>query len=324
MLVSSQFVGDDVVIRPSMCQKGEVHSLHSLFPLMARGYSFQRMREMRKDIEPEMIAQTRDILIDRNGEHFPDTQGEKLLHDYKVLLDENIPPSVAGFLRMHFRKVAHVDDAGLTGKKDDKVWDWAVNNGYNIIITKDRANISDRDLTYIATQDARAILRSMDERQDYNFMLSDLPMIVHLSGGCNPNIELKILLRNEKGKSKLFNFISNRATPYIDIVDGKIICGPTYFELRGKNFIEDNDIPESSFSRKIDTRELFKALWLGKLSPHEIRNMKSDRESKVDEQIESYMQKLARCRPSAFRERRLELLAQNPSPINRQHHASLE
>ncbi|PZP55421.1 MAG: hypothetical protein DI586_06930 [Micavibrio aeruginosavorus] len=278
---------------------------------------------MRKDIEPEMIAQTREILIDRNSEHFPDTQGEKALHDYKVLIDENIPPSVAGFLRMHFRKVSHTDDAGLTGKKDDKVWDWAVNNGYNIIITKDRANISERDLTFIATQDARSILRSMDERRDYNFMLSDLPLIVHLPGGCDPNIELKVLLRSEKGKSKLFNFVSNRATPYIDIIDGKIICGPTYFELRGKNYIDDNKIPESIQARKIETRELFKALWLGRLSPGEIRNMNPEREKKIDDQIEDHMQRLALRKPSAARERRLTLLAENPSLIRQMPHASL-
>lgn len=321
MLESNQFVGEDALVRRSMCRDGEVHSVHSLFPLMARGYSLKRMREMRKDIEPEMIERTREILVDRNAQFFPDTQGEKLLHDYKVLLDENIPPSLAGFLRTHFRKVAHIDDAGLTGKKDDKVWDWAVNNGYNIIITKDRANISDRDLTFIATQDARSILRSMDEHRGHNFILSDLPLIVHLAGSSNPAIDMKILLRNEKSKSKLFNFVSNRATPYIDIIDGNIICGPTYFELRGKNFIEDNNIPESSFARKVDMRELFKALWLGRLSPKEIRDMTSEREKKIDDQIEAYMRRQGRG--SDFRERRLALLAENPFPTPQPHHASL-
>ena len=319
MLVSSQFVGEDVVFRPSLYQKGEVHSLHSTFRFLAHGYSFQRMREMRKDIEPEMIAQTRDILRGRNCQHFPDTQGEKQLHDYKVLIDENIPPSVAGYLRMHFRKVAHVDDVGLTGKKDDKVWDWSINNGFNIIFTKDRADISERDLTYIATQDARAILRSMDERRDYNFRLSDLPLIVHLSGGCDPMVDLKVLLRNKK--DKFFNYVSNRATPYVDIVKDDIVCGPTYFELNGKNYVEDNNIPESSFARKIEARELFKALWLGRLTPQELRTMTPEREARVDEQIENYMLKQAARGISAFRERRLALQAQSLSETLQLHHA---
>ncbi len=323
MLVSSQFVGDDVIFRPSLYKGGEAHSLHSIFRHLAHGHTLKKMREIRKDILPEMIEETREILIERNSQHFPDTQGEKALHDYKVLIDENIPAHVVGFLRTHFRKVSHVDGVGLTGKKDDKVWEWALDNEYNIIITKDRAEKTDRDLTYIATHDARSILRAIEEWGGSNFKLSDLPMIVHLSGGCDPDRELKVFLRNEKNKDKLFNFVSNRATPYIDIVNGKIVCGPTYFELRGKNFIEDNKISESSFKQKIEARELFKALWLGRLSPSEIRDMNPEREQKIDDQIEDYMRKSASRKPSAARERRLALLAENPFPTPQPHHASL-
>lgn len=312
MFNSAALIGEDIVFRHSMYESGKVHSLHTIFKYLAHGYTHKKMREIQKDILPEMIDETRQILVDRNAQFFPDTQDGKALHEYKVLLDENIPPCVAESLRMHFRKVLHVNDVGLAEQKDDKVWQKAIDDRYNIIFTKDRAENTERDLTYMAAMDARSILRAMTEWGGNNFILSDLPMIVHLPGGCDAEAVLKVILRQKK--EKFFRFLSNRATPYINILNDEILCGPTYFELRGENYIEDNNISElSSFARRIEPRELFKALWLGRLSPQELRNMTPERENKIDGQIEAYIQREMLRQPSVFRERRLALQAQNLS-----------
>ncbi len=286
MLMSSQFVGDDVVVQHSLYREGQPHSLHSIFRYMAHGYSADKIRRMQADILPENIQKVREILAERNKHHFPDTQGNRALHDFKVLVDENVSPLVVLSLRKHFRKVAHVNHVGLNKQKDDRVWNYALDNGYNIIFThdrkedkKDQETAIEIDLTSLATQDARSILRAMDRWGNNNFILSDLPMIIHLAGGCDPDAELKKLLRHNK--EKLFDRLDNRATPYLDIINGKIISGPTYFELKGINYIEDNKIHESSLMQKKSTRELFKSMWLGRLSPQEIRNMTPQREKEL-------------------------------------------
>lgn len=290
MFDSSLFIGEDVRFKSSMCRRGASHSLHKIFQYMAHGYSPKRMREMEPDLLPETIIEARSILVDRSRDFFPETVCEAAPKDLKILIDENISPAVAGFLRTNFRKVSHVNDVGLTGRKDDKVWAWAIENGYQIIFTVDSTNKSERDLTYIATEEARGILRSMDNNAGGNLRLTDLPLIVHLPGGAKPEIELKKLLR--QSKDKFLNYLSDRVTTFIDVRNAKITCGPTYFELRGGNYIQDNEITGAIFQRKKESREFFKALWLGHLSANEIRNMPLEREAFVDRKIDNYFARL--------------------------------
>lgn len=284
MFDSSSFVGEDIFFHSSKFEEGRNYSLHSIFNLLSMGCTSKEIRKRHPDILPETVTLARSILIARNAEFFPDTQSERIFRDFKVLIDENISPDTAGYLRLHFKRVNHVNDVGLTGHQDARVWEWALNNSYDIIFTKDKANQTERDLTFIAVNDARSILRAMDQRRGNNITLAALPMLVHLSGSHDVEAELKKLLR--RNKEEFFNYLDNRATPYLDVRSGSIVCGPTYFELRGRNHIEDHKISEEDFGRaKLNLKERYKLMWLSRLSVEEIRSMNPEREQKVDEQI---------------------------------------
>ncbi len=286
MFDSQAFVGEDVRFKSSLCRKGASHSLHRIFQYMALGYSPKRMREFEPDLLPETVAEARSILVGRSADFFDGAACDTRPKDLKVLIDENVSPAVAGFLKTHFRKVSHVHDVGLTGKKDGRVWEWALDNGYHMIFTHDKVRRTEKDLTFIATQDARRILRAMDDHGHGNLSLSDLPLIVHLPGNGNSEVEIKKLLR--QNKEKLLNFLSDRAVTYIAVKNGDIKPGPTYFELRGENYVEDMNITHLAVQRRKESPEFFKALWLGRLSAGELRAMTVEREAGVDRQIGDY------------------------------------
>lgn len=56
----------------------------------------------------------------------------------RILFDQNIPPSVCGFVRKRKPswEVRHVNDVGLQGATDDTIFHWAQSDG-SIVITFD-------------------------------------------------------------------------------------------------------------------------------------------------------------------------------------------
>jgi predicted nuclease of predicted toxin-antitoxin system len=289
MIDASLLVGEDVVLQPSRYPAQKSFSLHKVFSLLAAGWTSKKIRKEYPEILPETITTARATLITRNQEFFGGPEAPpKPFHDFKVLIDENITPDVAGYLRLHFKKVVHVEDVGLVGRKDDYIWEWALNNSYDVLFTKDCANDDEMDLTHIAIQDAKSIIRAMDARRNTNITLSALPVLVHLPGTTDIEAELKKLLR--KHKDEFFHYLDNRATPYLDVRNGNIVCGPTYFELRGENHVKELGITEADMGRqKDDEFERYKYMWLSRLSVDEIRNMTPQREDRVDEKIRAFV-----------------------------------
>lgn len=284
MFDESLLVGEDMVVQPSRYENGENHSLHKIFSLLARGWSSKKIRKEYPDILPETITLARGVLVDRRSDFIIDTRVEKPFRDFKVLIDENISPAVSGYLRTHFKKVAHVGDVGLRGKCDERVWEYCINHSYDVIFTKDRANETENDLTFTAVKDARSIIRAVDRQQGVNITLSALPLLVHLPPVDDVESELKKLLR--RNKDEFLHYLDNRATPYIDVSNGQIKCGPTYFELRGENHIEDYGLSKEEISRdKRDEKQRIKHEWLKRLSVEDIRRMTPERERKFDESV---------------------------------------
>ncbi len=289
MFDSQAIIGEDLVIQPAKYEEGESHSLHKIFGLLSQGWSSKKIRKANPHILPETITIARGILIGRNEGRFPNTKNEKPFQDFKILIDENITPQVKGYLKRHFKKVSHVSDVGLLGVKDPDIWLWAINNNYDVIVTCDKHEWTENDLTYVAVDEARSIIRNMDARQHVNMTLAALPLLVHLVGGENadPETQLKRLLR--KNKDGLFNYLDNRSTPYIDIrYGGRIDCGPTYLELRGKNSMEEQrQSPEQIESQKKEIKDRYKDEIYRRLTVEQIRKMSPEDERRIDNLVKA-------------------------------------
>ena len=290
MFDSGQIVGDDIVLQSSRYEGGENHTLHKIFGFLAKGWTSKKIRKAHPDILAESITLARAVLIGRNKDHFPETQKSKLFKDFKVLVDENITPNVKGYLKRHFKHVVHVSDVGLRGVKDEQIWIWAINNSYDVIFTRDKADKTPADLTYAAIEEAKAIIRIVDLRTIPNVSLSELPLLIHLSEAEHVENEIKRLFRRKK--EELFNYLDNRATPYLDIVERggsvgtSIDCGPTYFELRGENLIADNEIsPQDVIEKKVAAKLRCRKTIYSHLNGEQKRNMTPEKERAIDNQI---------------------------------------
>lgn len=105
--------------------------------------------------------------------------------NFKILLDENIPLSLIPELH-NFGHIDSVIMRGWSGKKDSALYRYAIGNGYDAIVTRDKAQVSSRqgrDLTNIALDLRRNFMRSVD--MDGNSIVSDqtqrLPVLLTLS-----------------------------------------------------------------------------------------------------------------------------------------------
>ena len=54
----------------------------------------------------------------------------------RFLIDANLPPALAHFLKKEGYQAEHVEELGLRDAKDALIWDYAIKNG-TVIITKD-------------------------------------------------------------------------------------------------------------------------------------------------------------------------------------------
>lgn len=279
-----KIIGEDVVVQPAKYEDGEHQTLHKVFSLLARGWTSKKIRKEFPEILPETITVARGILVGRNSDYFSNTKNEKIFHDFKVLIDENVNPATAGYLRMHFKKAVHVHDVGLKGRPDEQVWEWAINNSYDVIFTKDCANKTEEDLTRIAILEARSIIRAEDRREKRNITLSALPLLVHLPGTPYEDREFKRLLR--RNKDEFFSYLDNRSTPYLDVRKGAITCGPTYFELRAENQIEDLGVSKQdvAFEKSVQKQRVKRALY-SHLTNQNKRDMTPERQKRIDDFI---------------------------------------
>ena len=50
-----------------------------------------------------------------------------------LLLDENLSPRLAERLKSLFSGIMHVRDAGLSQVTDERIWKWALDNGFTVI-----------------------------------------------------------------------------------------------------------------------------------------------------------------------------------------------
>ncbi len=61
-----------------------------------------------------------------------------LLADYRILIDENIAPAAAAFLKKIYKDAVYVPEAGLSGKDDNTLIEYALKEN-RIIFTQDKS-----------------------------------------------------------------------------------------------------------------------------------------------------------------------------------------
>ncbi len=248
--------------------------LGEIFSLMAQGLRSKHIVKARPHIKPETIVVAHGFLM----VHAPETyhgiveNSRKVAkaklspsgpRDIQVLVDENLTQTLLPSIRSLIGQPRHVKILGMAGTKDPELWAWCVNEGIDVILTKDRATGTDEDLTRIMENSARAIMRQhlvgelpkdrmaeasvemvlnimktdMKDGDRLHQSYSSLPMVIHITderrqlglSGMKQADYIAMLLR--KHQDRIFSYIEARNSPLIVLRHNKVECGPTYNEL---------------------------------------------------------------------------------------------
>jgi hypothetical protein len=213
-------------------------TLRDIFNYFSEGKTTKAIMRTDPAIRPETVALARAFLV----ASYPEVQARLTpaisSQDYKILIDENISPKIAAVLPAGFGHIITVKEAGLMKKKDPVIWEWAVNENCDAILTRDwRQKKPDTDLTLIAIEAARKIIAAEQEAGTMRVVLNEMPVVIHfkLKG------EMVATAREvfSKFEHDIKSFLETVTAPYIEISNSGVRPSKTYAELVREKTGED-------------------------------------------------------------------------------------
>lgn len=225
-------------------------TLKDIFNRLAAGQNARKIRKDDPAIRADTITLARAWLVARFPDSYKKITGREPERSYKILVDENISPRVLPGLHGAFGGVTHTNFEKLTGKKDPSVWRQAVNEEYDAILTGDKNQSNpQKDLTAIAIEEARMIIRQAGKEGLDKISLDELPLIIHVNEPRNHANEIPRLLR--KHAAEIQSYLDQRTVAYIMVDDKGVKSGPTYAKL----IAEEENIPAPTRRSRIEARE---------------------------------------------------------------------
>ena len=200
-----------------------------IFNMLAKGMNTRAICKYRPEIRPESVTMAQAFLIAKHPKLYHENVAPISDSGLKLLVDENIAARVIPALRSGFSYATHTNFVGLNGEKDPEVWAWAVNNHIDALITRDQKMVhEDKDLTLIAIESAKNILRRMDET-GLDVSLNELPLVIHVDA--KHDVSNTVAEIYKKYRDQIHDYIETRTRPYIKVTSGGIIEGPRYATL---------------------------------------------------------------------------------------------
>ena len=206
-------------------------TVSDVYNMLAKGYNTGRIRRERPEIKTETVALARAFIIANAPDVYDRIWKKSRANDYRALVDECLPARVIPLIRENcFGWATHTNFVKLQGRPDDEVWQWAVNNGVDAVITRDwKMTDPEGDLTYIAVEHAKAVLEKMDESDEDFVDVEDLPVVIHVKTQyANYGYVAKLFNMH---KDQILSYVDTRTTPYIEVTERGVKAGPTYTEL---------------------------------------------------------------------------------------------
>lgn len=217
-------------IDPSLPEtKDNTVTVLDVFNMLAKGMGTKMICKQRPEIKPETVSLARAFLIAKHPRLYDNHIAPGPDNNFRLLVDENISARVIPALRGGFSWATHTNFVGLNGAKDPEVWQWAVNNHIDAIVTRDQKMVcEEKDLTAIAIQNAKNILRRMEET-GLDISLDELPLVVHITA--NKDISSTVAKIFKQHENNIHDYLETRSRPYIKVTHEGISEGPRYATL---------------------------------------------------------------------------------------------
>jgi len=168
---------------------------------------------------------------------------------FKILIDENLDPHfTTDGARRAFGEAVHVSFVDLDTKTDLDVWRYACANEFNMIVTKDRAEVEGRkhlDLTRCATLKWKWRMQVNGGKVDW--YLRQLPRILHIKDADIHGKEVAARLQDHK--ETIEEIFEEPISPIIEVHKKSVSPGENFIDiLQGKTC----EILERHISRHTD------------------------------------------------------------------------
>lgn len=216
--------------------------LSILFTALAQGKHIGEIRR-RYNLSRKAVSVLRGAFISTNPDQLPNFQslevkariGRRSPEDrpLRFLVDECVSPAVTYYVSRYLGWATHIDFKDMNGTKDPEVYQYAIDEEFDAIITRDRAetgpSIESQDLTDIALGYALAAREA--ERKGDGFVQDSRfkhPLLIHISGTADwDNIKQRI----KHNKFDILSAIENRESPILILGRRHVYLGPTYQEI---------------------------------------------------------------------------------------------
>lgn len=213
-----------------------VITVGDIFNLLSAGMSTRSIRRQRPEIKPETVALARAFIIANDPESYDAISLKKKEKNYKTLVDECIDHKVLAAIHSNFGNTTHTRFEALNGcgtsraDGDKPLWQWAVNNNIDAIITRDwNMNNDETDLTKIAVNESMCIMEELEHKNPDAIDFDELPLVVHVKTQSGGYRKISRLLHMHK--DGIISYLETRTSPYIEVTEHGVRSGPTYIEL---------------------------------------------------------------------------------------------
>ena len=202
-----------------------------LIRLLHRLQAGQTLAEIKRDI-PDITMKALLYARAYYAAHFPDHYKSTFRSSIeRVLVDENLDQHiVTDGARRAFGRAAHIDYADMRSAPDIQVWKYACQNGFNAIISKDRAQVISRkhlDLTRCAVLAWKMRLQTNGGYVDK--YLRALPKIIHVRGDRVAGRQIaKMLVVHRQSIAEIFDECTS---PIIELSVGAAKPGDSYIDI---------------------------------------------------------------------------------------------
>lgn len=266
-------LGDLVLQYSGRKRRRRIVTLSEMFNLLCQGGT-KYIRREHPEIKPETIALGRAWLIAARPELYNSQVARNQTGDLRLLVDENLPTKIIPIIRngfgyathTNFTKRTHAVDlqgCGNSGTGDKPVWEWAVNNNIDAIITLDRAQRKpDIDLTRIAKDNAIAVMKRMVEDGRDIVDVADLPVIIHVTCRRRDYKYVSGVINNHR--DQLYKYLQTRTAPVVIVDEKGVRPDQTYLDL-WKKHLRDLDIIKYGHER-VGRREARVRQWWDQIS----------------------------------------------------------
>lgn len=216
--------------------------LSILFTALAQGQHIGEVRR-RYNLSRKTASVLRGAFISTHPDRLPKFQSQEVRarigrrspenRPLRFLVDECVSPAVTYYVSRYLGWATHIDFKNMNGTKDPEVYQYAIDEGFDAIITRDRAEtgpcIESKDLTDIALGHALAAREA--ERKGDGFVQDTRfkhPILIHISGTADwDNIKQRI----KSNKFDILSAIESRESPILILGRRHVYLGPTYQEI---------------------------------------------------------------------------------------------